>query len=296
MGAAPEPLRYRLLHASPLVRVRDYRCASGRCGPGGEERSDGNEVMLMRRGAFGKHLGSRQVTADVNQATFFSRETPYRISHPAEDGDRGTVFSVAPRVLLDIVRELDPRVDEHPERPFPFATGPCSTGVFWRHRELVLRLEAAETSPLEPFWADVTALQLVADVLADAFDARPAPSERLATRTAREHAERVEAAKTYLASRVGERVTLDEVAAAVDVSPFHLARIFQRHTGTPLHRYLTRLRLRLSLERLAAGEEDLAALALELGFSSHSHFADTFRREFGRPPSVARSASKNLEA
>jgi AraC-like DNA-binding protein len=33
---------------------------------------------------------------------------------------------------------------------------------------------------------------------------------------------------------------------------------------------------------------NLTALAFELGFSSHSHFADAFRREFGRTPSEVR--------
>jgi len=103
-----------------------------------------------------------------------------------------------------------------------------------------------------------------------------------------DHAERTEAAKTYLASKMSERVTLDEVARAVHVSPFHLARIFQQQTGVPVHRYLTQLRLRASMERLAEGASDLTALALELGFSSHSHFTDAFRREFGKAPSEIR--------
>ena len=46
-----------------------------------------------------------------------------------------------------------------------------------------------------------------------------------------------------------------------------------------------------ALERLAVGADDLTTLALELGFSSHSHFTDAFRREFGRPPSAARKTS-----
>jgi len=74
----------------------------------------------------------------------------------------------------------------------------------------------------------------------------------------------------------------------VHVSPFHLARIFQQQTGVPVHRYLTQLRLRASMERLAEGASDLTALALELGFSSHSHFTDAFRREFGKAPSEIR--------
>jgi AraC family transcriptional regulator len=277
---------FRPLYESPIVSVHDYCCHIEQGGPGAEEESDANNIVLMRHGAFSRHFGRRAVTADVNQAVFFSRESTYRVSHPAECGDRGTVFTVSPRVLNDIVRELDPSIDDHPDHPFQSFTGPCDSNVFWRHRELVQRLESAD--PLEPLWADVTTLQLVADVLESAFVQRGVARKPRREGTDADHAERAEAAKTYLASRMSERVTLDEVARAVHASPFHLARIFQQQTGVPVHRYLTQLRLRASLERLAEGASDLTALALELGFSSHSHFTDAFRREFGKSPSEMR--------
>lgn len=295
MSAAASPISFHPLYESPLVSVRDYVCRAARGGPMCEETSCSNHVVLMRHGVFCKHLGRRSVTADVNQAVFFSRDTAYRVSHPADCGDRGTVFAVAPRVLNDIVRELDPSVDDHPGRPFPFVTGPCEAGLFWRHRALVQRLENAEAAPPEPLWADVTALQLTADVLEAAFTRWPrAYRKRRRDGTEADHAERTEAVKLYLASRLGERVTLDDVARAVHASPFHLARVFQRRTGVPIHRYLTRLRLRAALERLGDGADDLTAVALDFGFSSHSHFSDAFRREFGRTPSAARELLAKL--
>jgi AraC-like DNA-binding protein len=278
---------YSPLHESPIVSVHDYCCHIACGGPGAEEESETNNIVLMRHGAFSRHFGRRTVTADVNQAVFFSRDSTYRVSHPSDCGDRGTVFTVSSRVLNDIVRELDPSVDEHPDQPFRFFTGPCDSSVFWRHRELVRRLESGDA--LEPLWADVTALQLVADVLESAFVQRGALKPKREGTDA-DHAERTEAVKTYLAARMSERVTLDDVARAVHVSPFHLARIFQQQTGVPVHRYVTQLRLRASLDRL---DGDLTAVALELGFSSHSHFTDAFRREFGHSPSEMR---KILEA
>lgn len=301
MPQMPEPpLTFRLLYRSPILRVRDYTCRACRGGPAAEEYSDENSIVLLRHGAFCKHFGRRTATADVNQAVFFSSGSTYRVSHPADCGDRGTTFVVSSRVLTDIVRELDPAVDDRPDRPFPFTTGPCDTSTFWRHRALVQRLESAPSDPLEPIWADVTALQLVADILEAAYRRHARPRQRRRCGTDDDQAERVEAAKTYLASRLGERITLEEVACAVHLSPFHFARVFQARTGAPVHRYLTRLRLRAALDRLMEGADDLTALALELGFSSHSHFTDAFRAEFGRAPSrVRRSAlrelSKNLE-
>jgi AraC-like DNA-binding protein len=279
---------YRALYESPIIGVHDYCCHSDRSGPGDEEGTTVNNIVLMRHGAFSKHFGSRTFTADVNQAVFFSKDTTYRVSHPSDCGDRGTVFSVTPRVLNDIVRELDPTVDAHPDQPFKFVTGPCSSEIFLRHRALVQRLERVETEPLEPLWADVTALQLVADVLESAFAKQGVDKKPKRGATLSDHADRAEAAKSYLADRLSERITLDDVANAVNVSPFHFARIFQEQTGVPVHRYLLRLRLRAAMERLSDSPGDLTELALEFGFSSHSHFSDSFKREFGKTPSEVR--------
>jgi AraC-like DNA-binding protein len=77
-----------------------------------------------------------------------------------------------------------------------------------------------------------------------------------------------------------QKLSLSELARAVFSSPFHLARVFRRETGTSLHGYQTRLRLSVALERLADGASDLTTLALDLGFASHAHFTDAFRRGF----------------
>jgi AraC-like DNA-binding protein len=282
-------IAFTTLYESPLIGVYDYRCTLEQGGPAAEEESGEDNIVLMRHGAFCKHFEGRSVTANVNQAAFFSKGSTYRVSHPTDCGDRGTVFAVTSRVLRDIVRELDPSVDEHPDDIFPFLTGPCTPDVFWRHRELVMRLEQA--GPLEHLWADVTALQIAADVLESAFAGYGSPARPRRKDTAADHSARTEAAKTYLASNLGEPVTLEDVAAAVNASPFNFARIFQQQAGVPVHRYLTMLRLRASLERLAEGAEDITGLALDLGFSSHSHFTDVFRREFGSTPSEVRKRS-----
>lgn len=284
-------LKYNSLYESAIVNVSNYCCSACRGGPAAEEHSDSNKIVLMRHGVFCKHIAKQVVASDVNQTTFFSKGSSYRVSHPADCGDRGTIFSVSPRVLNDLIREFDPSIDDHPERPFPFVTGPCDSWTFFQHREIVMVLESVQSYPPDPLWVDEKAMQLMADVLKVAFQRNGLPAKRHRPRTDANHYDLAEYAKSYIASRIGERVTLDDVARAVESSPFHLARVFRKRTGVPIHRYLISLRLRTSLERLAAGASDLTALASELGFSSHSHFTDTFRREFGRSPSDVRHNS-----
>ena len=98
----------------------------------------------------------------------------------------------------------------------------------------------------------------------------------------------VEDAKALLSARFTEHLTLEDLGHAVNVSPFHLARSFRRHTGYTLHEYRMNLRLKAALERLSAGDEDVAVIARAVGFSSHSHLTAAFRRAFGVLPSCIR--------
>ena len=83
---------------------------------------------------------------------------------------------------------------------------------------------------------------------------------------------------------------IPDVAAELGVSPFHLSRVFRAETGTTVHQYLLRIRMKQALSRLHEGEPHLSRLALDLGFSSHSHFTETFRRHFGESPAQVRAA------
>jgi AraC-like DNA-binding protein len=71
----------------------------------------------------------------------------------------------------------------------------------------------------------------------------------------------------------------------------YLTQVFQQTEGIPLYRYHLRLRLARALD-LIARVDDLSALAAELGFSSHSHFAAAFRQAYGRSPTSFKQSAQ----
>jgi AraC-like DNA-binding protein len=91
-----------------------------------------------------------------------------------------------------------------------------------------------------------------------------------------------------MAAAPGHPHRLPDLARALGTSESHLAHVFREETGSPVHHHLLHLRLAVALERLAAGEMRLSALALDLGFSSHSHFTAAFRKWLGLTPAAAR--------
>jgi AraC-like DNA-binding protein len=90
----------------------------------------------------------------------------------------------------------------------------------------------------------------------------------------------------------GAAVGLDGVAAAA-LGELARAR-WRAATGETIARTLLRVRLALALERLGDGEDDLARLAVDLGFAHHSHFTARFRAAYGVPPSVARRRLRTI--
>jgi AraC-like DNA-binding protein len=84
---------------------------------------------------------------------------------------------------------------------------------------------------------------------------------------------------------------LIDISRQVYCSPYHLARLFREQIGVSLRQHQLRLRLALALERLLEERISLTELALDLGFSSHSHFTAAFRRAFALAPDVFRQTA-----
>ena len=107
----------------------------------------------------------------------------------------------------------------------------------------------------------------------------PAPRGR----AGRGHSLLIGAAKELIGAG-RERRSLTDIAAQLQVSPAYLTDLFRRHEGVSIARYQRRLRLSRALVELPH-TADIAALALDLGFSSHAHFSTAFRATYGESPS-----------
>jgi AraC-like DNA-binding protein len=210
------------------------------------------------------------------------------------------VFAFDDALLDAAVRELDPDRVESAQPPFRFGHAPSDPLVFLLHEQL--RHAARSGSPR--LVLDEAAVRLLAALLASAYRQRGISGGRSRPATSELHHEQMRRTALLLSTRFAEDLSLDAIARAVHSSPYHLARVFRRKSGLSIHQYRHRLRLREALQRLAEGNTDLTGLALELGFSSHSHLTDAFRQAFGVPPSEYRKSfdsrrlrelSRNLE-
>lgn len=81
------------------------------------------------------------------------------------------------------------------------------------------------------------------------------------------------------------RLTLDEAARSVFLSPSRFAHLFTDHVGLPFRRYLLWRKLTRAMVEVSRGRT-LATAAHAGGFSDSAHLTRTFYQMFGIPPSV----------
>ncbi len=91
-----------------------------------------------------------------------------------------------------------------------------------------------------------------------------------------------------MSERLGETITLDELAGLVGLSRFHFCTAFRQATGQTPHAWLTALRIGRARRLLAEPALSVTEIGLAVGYQTPSAFAAAFRRHAGVTPGAFR--------
>lgn len=112
---------------------------------------------------------------------------------------------------------------------------------------------------------------------------RAAPAQPRLSEAARRRIE------DYVQAHLDRRITLAELARLGGMSTHQLLIAFRHAFAMTPIQYVLAQRLRQVCLRLRGGGEDIATIALESGFSSHSHLSAVFKKRYGLTPREFRS-------
>lgn len=88
----------------------------------------------------------------------------------------------------------------------------------------------------------------------------------------------------------GDRqLSLNEIAQSINVSPWHLCRLFKMATGTSVNQYLLGLRMQKAKELLETTCLRVKEIMNQVGIRDESHFARTFKKLYRVSPSQHRA-------
>ena len=90
--------------------------------------------------------------------------------------------------------------------------------------------------------------------------------------------------REFVWDNLSEKISLSQIAGIVGMTTHHLLIAFRDLFGMTPAQYLICQRLRRAQWLLLYSQRDITSIALETGFSSHSHLTSTFQRRLGRAP------------
>lgn len=216
----------------------------------------------------------REVLLDLNNVALIPAGVTTRDRHPAT-GDMSCLVVTLDAAFLEAVSRGRSR--EAGLTGAPCSLRPASPQVQYSAAVVAARSQAVLGPELEGLEEALVTMVRAASQVAATDEPIGARSMRL-----------VRIVKELLDATTAP-LSLSAIAAEAGASPTYLTDLFRRAEGMPIYRYQNRLRLARSLLRLGDAD-DITDLALELGFSSHSHFTSTFRTTFGVTPSAHREA------
>lgn len=234
-----------------------------------------------------KQANHSAVVATPNHVMFYNAHHPYRRHLIDPRGDECEFFSVTATLLEEVMRSFDlTSKSDLMATPFPFSHAPCPAVIYLKQRALFQLLQASPDR--DSLFLEEQYMHLLHQLIQSTFtfqssllldQNQPCPFQR----------EQVSAATEFIAVNYCRSLKIEEVAGSVDCSVYHFCRIFKKFAGVTVHKFLTQCRLRSSIERLLETERSILDIALDLGFSSQSHFTSSFRKSFGLSPGSFRS-------
>lgn len=221
----------------------------------------------------------------LTAALCWSKSQPPTVSRSAGDNHRSVTIIFSRKFLR---RKLSPNDGAlHPLVEEAMRGNGESSGAVQR---LTSQQEQCANSLLAPpvpvasraLWYEAKTLELVAEFFFQRADAGELFCERQ-KRIARDRAAGVIA---LLHKHLAEPLSLEEIGRQVGCSQFHLSRTFSRETGMTIPQYLRKIRIEKAAELLRTGNYNVTEAAMEVGYSSLSHFSQAFCQTMGCCPGL----------
>ena len=246
------------------------------------------EVCLNLEGSGRVANGRSEVVFEPLTAGFYRRgEQPLRATRDAAERHQFLTvemsFDFLRKQLGDFVPTLHPLVREVISGQSEKSAVAKVERLTSRQQQLLASLRDAPVLALaQSVWYQAKALEVAAEF----FFVAPGEQELFCQRQQRLSNERVEKVIAVLRKDLVNPPTLEELGREVGCSPFHLSRTFSAVTGMTIPQYTRQLRMERAAELLKSGRHNVTEAALEVGYSSLSHFSQAFHDTFGCCPGL----------
>ncbi len=256
------------------------------------------ELLFLCSGEVVYQVGNRKCPMRQGDLFVMSGTLPHRMTQYGHAELRAVVLYFLP----ELIRAHDPTGDDV-EYLMPFlvqdngfphiikARSSVPSEVFHLIEKLHKELPAAtERSRLTAR----TYLKMILVLLGNHY-AKYAGSERVFSHRQR-NLDRLRPLFSHIENWYPEPITVDDAAAAVNMSKSHFMRFFKQVTGQPFVSHLNQFRVVKAQKLIATTDLSIADVGQEVGFCNQSYFGLVFRRLTGMSPRQYKMYSTKAES
>lgn len=250
-------------------------------------------ILLNLEGSgilFSHHL---RVSLSPNTMVVFHRASGERLSaHRLGDHLHSNRFLILSATTHWIMKTFGSRQDAlHPALRDILANTPSASTALGKVRSMSLaeREIAADllappvTTAAQRFWYLAKVLEILTHHLFASADL--AHPEHFCSKVKRNTRERAEQAISWLKDHLDQPLDLHSMSRQIGCAPHYLSRQFKKSTGMTLKQKHRELRIDHAARLLHDGDYNVTEAAMEVGYSSLSHFSKAFQEEKGCLPS-----------
>ncbi|MBI1730180.1 helix-turn-helix transcriptional regulator [Candidatus Acetothermia bacterium] len=281
--------RFSKIWDSPLASIHrlkyfaDQPCSSGR------EVFSGNAFFFYKQGYFELKLQNKSHLIDPTSLVFNQNGDEWVVDLPAKTEICCTEIFLKEPIVQGLIDEMCVRglpVADEKNLSLRQSRVRTSSEINRFHAQLLSEVERKDLGS-NLLVESIATTMCILSLRQFLPSLRPDPYSEI--HTSEDHEiEKIERAKALLSAQLRDEISLHELSCHLNISPFHLIRIFKRLTGQTPHQYLTNLKVKTAKDLLLETSDGIAEIAFQLGYSNPSHFSAIFKKNVGETPQVFR--------
>ncbi|MGF6848317.1 AraC family transcriptional regulator [Chitinophaga sp. W3I9] len=274
----------QILYQSPVCTVHNFLCRCQECSVSAKEYQETFSIAYIRKGNFRFRVFRNELDAYSGLFLLCKPGYEHQVAHVHNIPDQCTIFSFTPA--------SEGLLMEHAANFSWFFNNPDIQSILVKatpemeflHQRIFSLLQKTRYPSL---WAEQLMTALFHLVLSAGDPRHPLPV--LNDKQKRNYLPVIEKVKAFIHENYADNVTLPQLAAQGNMSPFHFNRLFKQITAATPYSYLLQVRLKQAALQLCNTGLPVTDIAFSTGFNSLEHFSAAYKKQFGQSPSAMRS-------